>query len=88
MYRMKKILIPALALAFSTAAAFAEETPLWMRYCALSPDGQTIAFSYQGDLFTVPPTGMEPRSFSSMGICRSNTPSGTLSRKAPVFCIT
>ena len=62
---MKKVLIPALAFAFTTAAAFAEETPLWMRYCALSPDGQTIAFSYQGDLFTVPTAGGEARQLTS-----------------------
>jgi len=35
----------------------AQENPLWMRYNAISPDGSTIAFSYQGDLFTVPATG-------------------------------
>ena len=35
----------------------AQTNPLWMRFCAISPDGQTIAFSYQGDLFTVPTQG-------------------------------
>jgi Tol biopolymer transport system component/C-terminal processing protease CtpA/Prc len=32
-----------------------------MRYPAISPDGQTLAFSYQGDIFTVPATGGEAR---------------------------
>jgi len=32
-------------------------TPLWMRYPAISPDGKTIAFEYQGDIFTVPASG-------------------------------
>jgi len=31
--------------------------PLWMRYPAISPDGNTIAFEYQGDIYTVPSTG-------------------------------
>jgi Tol biopolymer transport system component/C-terminal processing protease CtpA/Prc len=34
-----------------------QQTPLWMRYPAISPDGKTIVFSYQGDLFTVPTQG-------------------------------
>jgi tricorn protease len=33
------------------------ENPQWMRYPAISPDGQTIVFSYKGDLFKVPATG-------------------------------
>ena len=37
--------------------ATAQTNPLWMRFCAISPDGQTIAFSYMGDLFTVPAQG-------------------------------
>lgn len=31
--------------------------PLWLRYPAISPDGQTIAFSFQGDIYTVPAAG-------------------------------
>jgi tricorn protease len=31
--------------------------PLWLRYPALSPDGKTIAFSFQGHLFLVPAEG-------------------------------
>ena len=38
---MKNLMIPALAL-FLSAAAQADDSPLWMRYCAISPDGQTI----------------------------------------------
>ena len=40
-----------------TIAASAQTNPLWMRFCAISPDGQTIAFSYKGDLFTVSSQG-------------------------------
>ena len=36
-----------------TLGAAAQTNPLWMRFCAISPDGQTIAFSYKGDLFSV-----------------------------------
>src|SRR5689334_10679197 len=35
----------------------ANDTPLWLRYPAISPDGQTIAFSYQGDIYVVPAVG-------------------------------
>lgn len=40
-----------------TSLAAAGNTPLWMRYPAISPDGETIAFSYKGDLYTVPAKG-------------------------------
>lgn len=30
---------------------------LWLRYPAISPDGSTIAFSYKGDIYTVPSSG-------------------------------
>src|SRR5581483_1764325 len=40
-----------------TPPSISVNTPLWIRYPAISPDGQTIAFEYQGDIYTVPVTG-------------------------------
>jgi tricorn protease len=37
----------------------------WMRYSAISPDGTTIAFSYQGDLFTVNVQGGDAKQITS-----------------------
>ena len=35
----------------------AQEKPLWLRYPAVSPDGQTILFCYKGDIYKVPAAG-------------------------------
>lgn len=35
----------------------AQTDPLWLRYCAISPDGSTIAFTFQGDIYTLPVIG-------------------------------
>ncbi len=48
-----------------TATAQAVSEPLWLRHSAISPDGQTIAFSYQGDLFTVSVSGGEAHQITS-----------------------
>ena len=53
---MKKTIITITCLV-SSLLALAQDRPLWMRFCAISPDGQTIVFSYKGDLFTVPVHG-------------------------------
>lgn len=53
---MKKILLTA-AIAMAGVASYGEESPLWMRYCAISPDGERIAFTYKGDIYTVPAGG-------------------------------
>ena len=37
--------------------ARAAERALWLRYPAISPDGRTVAFEYQGNLWKVPATG-------------------------------
>jgi Tol biopolymer transport system component/C-terminal processing protease CtpA/Prc len=34
-----------------------DDGPLWLRHPAVSPDGQTVAFDFHGDLFTVPASG-------------------------------
>lgn len=49
---MKKIITAAL-LGLSLNS-FADSSPLWLRFCSIAPDGQTIAFSYKGDIFSVP----------------------------------
>lgn len=36
---------------------FAQQNPLWLRYPAISPNGQTILFNYKGDIYKVPATG-------------------------------
>lgn len=52
---MKNFLIlSALTLSLSAAA---QSNPLWMRYSSISPDGQTIVFSYKGDVFSVASSG-------------------------------
>lgn len=52
-----KQLCTAFFLVVLTSTALAQESPLWMRYPAISPDGQTIVFSYKGDLYRVPSQG-------------------------------
>jgi len=49
-----KVLTPILLFISLFAAA---QSPLWMRYPAISPDGNQIVFSYQGDLYSVPAQG-------------------------------
>lgn len=53
---MKKLLLSVFAVCIAGAVT-AQESPLWMRHCALSPDGNTIAFTYKGDIYTVPSGG-------------------------------
>uniref|UniRef100_A0AB33JG86 Tricorn protease homolog n=1 Tax=Prevotella sp. GTC17260 TaxID=3236796 RepID=A0AB33JG86_9BACT len=64
MANMKKQLLLAVALASSMWAS-AQTNPLWMRYSSISPNGQTIAFSYKGDIFTVPVTGGNARQITT-----------------------
>ena len=46
-----------LLLLFTGLFLNAQERPLWLRYPAISPDGTTILFCYQGDIYKVPVTG-------------------------------
>lgn len=53
---MKYYLLLAFCVLFSINTN-AEERPLWMRYCKISPDGEYIAFSYKGDIYKVKTSG-------------------------------
>ena len=54
---MKRIVLSAAALLIGGWALAQENAPLWMRDCAISPDGTLIAFTYKGDVYTVPVDG-------------------------------
>ena len=55
--KMKRIFTALVTVTFAVIAANAQETPTWLRKNAISPDGKTIAFSYKGDIYTVPVAG-------------------------------
>ena len=61
---MKRFLLGA-AVYITAMAAQAEEAPLWMRYCVISPDGGQIAFTYKGDIYTVDTGGGKARQITS-----------------------
>ncbi|HTH56216.1 MAG TPA: S41 family peptidase [Cyclobacteriaceae bacterium] len=49
-----KLIFTFLSLLCTAALA---QNPLWLRYPSISPDGSQIAFTYQGDLYTVSTSG-------------------------------
>lgn len=53
---MKRILAISL-IAAGALGATASENARWLRDAAISPDGTRIAFTYKGDIFTVPAAG-------------------------------
>lgn len=60
---MKKVLF-SLASGLIGLAASASG-PLWLRNAAISPDGSVIAFTFKGDIYTVPVTGGQARQLTS-----------------------
>lgn len=54
---MKRILTLVALVVCSVTALLATEAPLWLRYPSISPDGKTIAFTYEGDIYTVETSG-------------------------------
>ncbi len=54
-----------LLLAACPVVALADNAPKWLRDAAISPDGKTVAFTYKGDIFTVPAAGGEATQITS-----------------------
>ncbi len=57
---MKNFITLLLGILFA-GAGICQNNPLWLRYPAISPDGQTILFNYKGDIYTVPSDGGDAR---------------------------
>jgi len=57
-----KIILAHIAILFVGIASASQD---WMRYSSISPDGQTIVYSFQGDLFTVSVNGGESNQITS-----------------------
>jgi Tol biopolymer transport system component/C-terminal processing protease CtpA/Prc len=56
-----KTLLFLLAFLFTSFLAHAQVSPEWIRYQTISPDGNTIIFTYQGDLYRVSSSGGQAR---------------------------
>jgi Tol biopolymer transport system component/C-terminal processing protease CtpA/Prc len=54
---MKRLTSLVLLSAGLATTALAQNSPSWLRYPSISPDGQTIVFTYKGDLYKVAATG-------------------------------
>ncbi len=77
---MTRFIISALALLLPILPLSGQENPTWIRKNAISPDGKTLAFSYKGDIYTVPSTGGEARQVTSNHAYESDpfwTPDGS-----------
>ena len=53
-------------LAFASLAGYAQATPTFISYPTLTPDGQTVVFSYAGDLWKVPAAGGQALRLTAM----------------------
>lgn len=60
---MKRTIFAAAAVTASLTVL--AESPLWLRNAALSPDGKTLAFTYKGDIWSVPVTGGQARQLTT-----------------------
>lgn len=54
---MRQFKLALSALAVMSCSAMADKKDDWFLHSSISPDGKTIAFSYKGDIYTVPSTG-------------------------------
>lgn len=54
---MKSFYILVCVFILSLGSLSAQKNPLWLRYPAISPDGNMIVFSFKGDLYSIPTIG-------------------------------
>lgn len=63
---MKKQILSALILASAAGVSASATEALWMRDVQISPDGTQIAFTYKGDIWTVPVSGGEAKRITTL----------------------
>ncbi|MFT4565878.1 MAG: tricorn protease [Saprospiraceae bacterium] len=54
---MKKIFLVFIVFLSFLDFSYGQSEAIWMRYPAISPDGNSIVFSYKGDLWKIPTEG-------------------------------
>lgn len=69
---MKKSLLTLSAFLILAASAPAQDSPLWLRRNAISPDGSQIAFTYKGDIYLVGSEGGRARQITTNAAYDSN----------------
>ena len=62
---MKRIIIAAALMFAGMSAASAQETPLWLRSNSISPDGNSIAFTYKGNIYITDAKGGQARQLTT-----------------------
>ena len=62
---MRRTILTFAVILASTCQIAAQNTPGWLRRSAISPDGKTIAFAWQGDIYTVDATGGNARQITT-----------------------
>ncbi len=63
--RIIKTTVVLLGMVLNTALLNANDSALWIRYPAISPDGKQIAFSFQGDIWLVSSAGGDARAVTT-----------------------
>lgn len=78
-YKLMKRYLALTLLAGAMFSASGSENARWLRDAAISPDGSTVAFTYKGDIFTVPVNGGQATQITSNSAYDANpvwTPDG------------
>ena len=61
---MRKVKVALSTLAVLCGSVMADQKDDWFLHSSISPDGKTIAFSYKGDIYTVPSDGGTARALT------------------------
>ena len=69
---MKKSLLTLSAFLMLASSISAQDSPLWLRRNAISPDGKEIAFTYKGDIYIVDSEGGRARQITTNSAYDSN----------------